>query len=798
MLPAAPPTSSTGSPLAGKRTTGAPHCPAGLACEGPRPAMQLVADNRPLEVQLQGLSLSGGTQGLAGYDQEPLKAWGQPQLPQPSPQHDTPAGGGKQAGQALLKLLQSGSRVEAQPGLAHQAAPSQPHAPPPPGIQPQPAPAPGLSLSFLNGATPGLDSTGLGGPGLFGSPRAVEQALPSLFTGNSIWSTLGSAADGGGAGGGSSLWGASSIWSSQTEGWPAPAQPAHQQRAPSPLAGGLPAPGAARPLTPPSPLLSPHARQQLQPNQVPLPPHLPQPQQHGYNPLLHVHQQQQQPGVQPPYLHQQPPPSYPPPPGQQHQLPPPQQRGAGLGHAYAGHPTPAYQQQHVHQGAAPFQGTLHHGQPHQHALGPYPQHSHQPQPQHLADFPAHMAAPPGGLLGLGGMVRMPPAPGGPPPPPPPGPHAPKFAPHPQLQQQHSQLQQHHQHQQLGLPVGPALEERPKQASHPPQVRKGPGAVSRAGARGRGGQLASTNVQALRLTPLPLSSRLQSHNAAGPRGPPHIQAPKVMRHQQLKQGEAFRNHFSPKHVQPGREGRCMPGHRGRRPASAAGHLAAPCGRRKGAPLLRVVGRAQLAAGRQGAGGLPPRAATSCVHNDLSSARRWVEVMDRHHSGRLPRSDMGQLDAKLVALAESLTPMQGEACGAATPCRAGQGGPARFLGPWLGRTRAAVARATAWPAAGLLQQSERALGGDHPPLRGTSCSHLPRGTPRLAEEQQRQRKAFERVQEVLTARWPHARVHLFGSVANGLSVRSNNDLDVCLEMAEVGDDQVGWGCGPGRGV
>ena len=67
---------------------------------------------------------------------------------------------------------------------------------------------------------------------------------------------------------------------------------------------------------------------------------------------------------------------------------------------------------------------------------------------------------------------------------------------------------------------------------------------------------------------------------------------------------------------------------------------------------------------------------------------------------------------------------------------------------------------------------------------------------AEERARQQSAFERVRQVLTARWPAARVHLFGSVASGLSVRSNNDLDVCLEMEGVGDDQVGAG-GKGSG-
>ena len=51
-----------------------------------------------------------------------------------------------------------------------------------------------------------------------------------------------------------------------------------------------------------------------------------------------------------------------------------------------------------------------------------------------------------------------------------------------------------------------------------------------------------------------------------------------------------------------------------------------------------------------------------------------------------------------------------------------------------------------------------------------------------------EAFEWVKSLLQARYPGAGVHLFGSVANGLSVRHNNDIDVCLELEGV-DDQVG---------
>lgn len=35
------------------------------------------------------------------------------------------------------------------------------------------------------------------------------------------------------------------------------------------------------------------------------------------------------------------------------------------------------------------------------------------------------------------------------------------------------------------------------------------------------------------------------------------------------------------------------------------------------------------------------------------------------------------------------------------------------------------------------------------------------------------------------WPSAQVHLFGSGANELDIGGNNDLDVCLELNELGD-------------
>ena len=52
------------------------------------------------------------------------------------------------------------------------------------------------------------------------------------------------------------------------------------------------------------------------------------------------------------------------------------------------------------------------------------------------------------------------------------------------------------------------------------------------------------------------------------------------------------------------------------------------------------------------------------------------------------------------------------------------------------------------------------------------------------------ALEAVTEVLTAIWPAAKVELFGSCANGLSVAAANDIDVCLVLPPgVADDTPG---------
>jgi len=46
----------------------------------------------------------------------------------------------------------------------------------------------------------------------------------------------------------------------------------------------------------------------------------------------------------------------------------------------------------------------------------------------------------------------------------------------------------------------------------------------------------------------------------------------------------------------------------------------------------------------------------------------------------------------------------------------------------------------------------------------------------------------VASVLKARWPEGSVHLFGSTANCLSITNNNDIDVCLELPELPDEQA----------
>lgn len=54
---------------------------------------------------------------------------------------------------------------------------------------------------------------------------------------------------------------------------------------------------------------------------------------------------------------------------------------------------------------------------------------------------------------------------------------------------------------------------------------------------------------------------------------------------------------------------------------------------------------------------------------------------------------------------------------------------------------------------------------------------------AQETQAQQRAFHGVRAIVQRRWPHARLELFGSAANGLSIGCNNDIDVCLVLDET---------------
>lgn len=51
-------------------------------------------------------------------------------------------------------------------------------------------------------------------------------------------------------------------------------------------------------------------------------------------------------------------------------------------------------------------------------------------------------------------------------------------------------------------------------------------------------------------------------------------------------------------------------------------------------------------------------------------------------------------------------------------------------------------------------------------------------------------------LLKEAWPGANVELFGSVANGLSVRGTNDLDICMQLPESSDAKVRLRAGLGR--
>lgn len=62
------------------------------------------------------------------------------------------------------------------------------------------------------------------------------------------------------------------------------------------------------------------------------------------------------------------------------------------------------------------------------------------------------------------------------------------------------------------------------------------------------------------------------------------------------------------------------------------------------------------------------------------------------------------------------------------------------------------------------------------------------PPYTEELAVQDASLQKVTSLLKEAWPGANVELFGSVANGLSVRGTNDLDICMQLPESSDTKV----------
>eukprot|EP00884_Botryococcus_braunii_P014851 jgi/Botrbrau1/23367/Bobra.0051s0020.1 len=61
--------------------------------------------------------------------------------------------------------------------------------------------------------------------------------------------------------------------------------------------------------------------------------------------------------------------------------------------------------------------------------------------------------------------------------------------------------------------------------------------------------------------------------------------------------------------------------------------------------------------------------------------------------------------------------------------------------------------------------------------------------IKDEQMESYKAtFEAVKSILHTKWPHANVHLFGSTANGMALAMGNDIDVCIEILDLPDEQA----------
>lgn len=64
----------------------------------------------------------------------------------------------------------------------------------------------------------------------------------------------------------------------------------------------------------------------------------------------------------------------------------------------------------------------------------------------------------------------------------------------------------------------------------------------------------------------------------------------------------------------------------------------------------------------------------------------------------------------------------------------------------------------------------------------------------------REAFTGIEALLKSKYPHASVHVFGSAANGLGIRDNNDIDVSLSLPlpdDTRETKGGVAAGAGAG-
>lgn len=75
--------------------------------------------------------------------------------------------------------------------------------------------------------------------------------------------------------------------------------------------------------------------------------------------------------------------------------------------------------------------------------------------------------------------------------------------------------------------------------------------------------------------------------------------------------------------------------------------------------------------------------------------------------------------------------------------------------------------------------------------SKCTHYPSPSPPP-------RAAFDGVTALLRSKYPGCGVSVFGSAANALGIRDNNDIDVSLSIAGLEDSrEAKGGCAAGRG-